>query len=428
MPRGAILVADHLRPADVALIDPTRVAGVAIEEGGTTDHTAIMLRALGIPTVIAASGLVAAAHDGNLAVLDGTAGTIRLTPSQETLEEAGRGVASYARERQRLARLRRLPARLASGEDVELQSNLELPAELPLVTQAGANGIGLLRSEFLFLAADELPGEAAQAEAYREIVRGMAGDVTTIRLLDWGGEKNSTAMARRLGEREREANPALGLRGIRLLLAHPDVLETQLAAILLAAEAGPLRVLIPMVTTLAEIRATRETYERVARRLRRRGVRLAPKLPPLGAMIETPGAALMADAIALESDFLSIGSNDLTMYALAVDRGSADVASLYDPLHPGVLRLLAETTEAGLRLRRPVSLCGEMAGNPSLTPLLLGLGLRSFSMNATALPRVKQAIRGAHLDDCVRLARRVLDESDPARIAALVGHGMASGS
>ena len=223
-----------------------------------------------------------------------------------------------------------------------------------------------------------------------------------------------------VGPREPEANPALGLRGLRLLLAHPELLETQFAAILIASLAGPVRVMLPMVTNIAEFRAARDVYERVARRLRRRGQKLPQKLPPLGAMIETPGAALMAEFFALEADFLSIGTNDLTMYALAVDRASSEVASLYDPVHPAVLRLIAGTTEAALRLRKPVSICGEIAGNPRLAPLLLGLGLRSFSMNASALPRVKQAIRAVSLEECVRLARHILEESDPARIATLL--------
>ena len=217
-----------------------------------------------------------------------------------------------------------------------------------------------------------------------------------------------------------DANPALGLRGIRLLLRQPELFETQLAAILRAAASGPARVMLPMVTTLAEVQAAREVYERVARRLRRRGERIPDKLPPLGIMIETPGAALSADALALEADFLAIGTNDLTAYTLAVDRGESDVAHLYDPLHPAVLRLVQFSVEAALRMHRPVSVCGEMAADPRLTPLLLGLGLRSFSMNAAAVPRVKQAVRAVRIEDCVRFARRVMEQADPRAIAALV--------
>jgi phosphotransferase system enzyme I (PtsI) len=214
------------------------------------------------------------------------------------------------------------------------------------------------------------------------------------------------------------------------LLRRPELLEVQFAAILrVAAEVpdGQIRLLLPMVTIPEEMKQARDIFDRVARRLRRRGDKLPEKLPLLGAMIETPGAALAADAIALEADFFSIGSNDLAMYTLAVDRGDAEVAHLYDPLHPAVLRLMQFATEAALRLRMPVSICGEMAGNPQLIPLLLGLGIRSFSMNASAIPRVKQAVRGLDIGDCARFARRVMEQSDPARIRELVA-GFAAGS
>ncbi|MFO0160895.1 MAG: putative PEP-binding protein, partial [Alphaproteobacteria bacterium] len=214
-----------------------------------------------------------------------------------------------------------------------------------------------------------------------------------------------------------------------LLLRRPELLEVQFAAILrVAAELpdGQVRLLLPMVTIPEEMKQARDIFDRVARRLRRRGEKLPERLPLLGAMIETPGAALAADAIALEADFFSIGSNDLAMYTLAVDRGDAEVAHLYDPLHPAVLRLMQFATEAALRLRMPVSICGEMAGNPQLIPLLLGLGIRSFSMNASAIPRVKQAVRGLDIGDCARFARRVMEQSDPARIRELVA-GFAAG-
>ena len=222
---------------------------------------------------------------------------------------------------------------------------------------------------------ETMPDEDTQTETYRAIVEAMGGDPVTIRVLDWGGEKDIEALSSAgIVPDVADANPALGLRGIRLLLRRPELLETQFAAILRAAAAGPVRVMLPMVTTVAEVRAAREIYERVARRLRRRGERMPEKLPPLGIMIETPGAALSADALALEADFFAIGTNDLTAYTLAVDRGETDVAELYDPLHPAVLRLVQFATEAALRMRMPVSVCGEMAANPRLTPLLLGLG------------------------------------------------------
>jgi phosphoenolpyruvate-protein phosphotransferase len=421
VPQGAILVAEMLRPADAALIDPARIAGLATEEGGTAGHTAIMLRALGVPAVLGVPGLLTAAKTGTMAVLDGAAGRIVLNPKPPALAEAKRGLAAYAKERQRLARLRRLPAITTDHEPVELQGNLELLVELPLVAQSGATGIGLFRTEFLFMNRETLPDEAAQAETYRTVIEAMDGDCVTIRVLDWGGEKDIDALvARGLVPDTLDHNPALGVRGLRLLLRQPDLFETQLAAILRASKAGPVRVLLPMVTNVGEVRQARDIYDRVARRLRRRGEKLPEQLPELGIMIETPGAALAADALALEADFFAIGTNDLAMYSLAVDRAAIDVADLYDPLHPAVLRLIQFATEAALRLRMPVSVCGEMAANPMLTPLLLGLGLRSFSMNASAVPRVKQAVRAVSIDDCARFARRVMEQSDPERIQDLV--------
>ena len=429
VPQGAILVAQELTPADAALLDPSRIVGVATEEGGADGHTAIMLRALGIPAVVGAAGLTEAARRGDPAVLDGAGGTIALYPTLATLTHAREQLAGYARERQRLAKLRRLPSVTTDGELVELQANLEIPAELPLIAQAGAQGIGLLRSEFLFMNREDLPDEDAQVAAYGPIVEAMAGDPVTIRVLDWGGEKDMEALAEGVEPHHAGPNPALGLRGIRMLLKRPELLEVQFAAILRVAAGAPdgvVRVLLPMVTIPEEVKAAREIYDRVARRLRRRGERLPEKLPELGAMIETPGAALAADAIALEADFFAIGTNDLAMYTLAVDRGDAEVAHLYDPLHPAVLRLVQFSTEAALRLRMPVSICGEMGGNPRLVPLLLGLGIRCLSMNASAIPRVKQAVRALDIGDCARFARRVMEQSDPARIRELVD-GFATG-
>jgi phosphotransferase system enzyme I (PtsI) len=300
LPEGAVLVSESLRPADAALLDPSRLAGVATEEGGADGHTAVMLRALGVPAVLGAAGLSQAAHPGDIIIVDGAAGTVILHPEPATLAEARRAVTAFAREQQKLARLRRLPAETTDGEKVELQANLELPAELPLIAQAGAAGIGLLRSEFLFMNRETLPDEAAQFEVYRAVVEAMEGDPVTIRVLDWGGEKDIEALqSEGVVPEVADHNPALGLRGIRMLLRQPALLEVQLAAILRAAAHGPVRVLLPMVTTVAEVRATREIFERVARRLRRRGEKLGEKLPPLGIMIETPGAALSADALAL---------------------------------------------------------------------------------------------------------------------------------
>jgi phosphotransferase system enzyme I (PtsI) len=421
LPEGGVLVSESLRPADAALLHPARLAAVATDEGGVEGHTAIMLRAIGVPAALGVAGLSQAVKPGDTIVVDGTAGTVVINPSSATLTAARRAVTAFAREQQKFSLLRRLPAVTEDGENVELQANLEIPAELPLIAQSGAAGIGLLRSEFLFMNRETLPDEQAQYETYRSVIEAMSGDPVTIRVLDWGGEKEIEALqSEGIVPEVADRNPALGLRGIRLLLRETELFETQLAAILRAAAAGPTRVMLPMVTTVAEVRAAREVFDRVVRRLRRRNERLPDPLPPLGIMIETPGAALSADALALEVDFFSIGTNDLAMYTLAVDRGESDIAEMYDPVHPAVLRLVQFATEAALRLRMSVSVCGEMASNPRLTPLLLGLGLRSFSMTASAVPRVKQAVRALNLDDCVRFARRVMEQSDPERMRELV--------
>lgn len=421
LPEGAVLVSEALRPADAALLDPSRLAGVATEEGGAEGHTAVMLRALGVPAVLGAVGLAHAILPGDVAVVDGSTGTVALNPTPVRLADARRAVTAFARERQKLARFRRLPAETLDGEAVELQANLELPIELPLIAQSGAQGIGLLRTEFLFMNRESVPDENTQTESYRSVIEAMAGDTVTIRVLDWGGEKEIEALsAEGIVPEAADANPALGLRGIRLLLRRVPLFETQLAAILRASAAGPTRVMLPMVTNVREVRQAREIYERVARRLRRRGERLPEKLPPLGIMIETPGAALSADALALEADFFAIGTNDLTAYTLAVDRAETELAELYDPLHPAVLRLVQFATEAALRMRMPVSVCGEIAANSRLMPLLLGIGLRSFSMNAGAVPRAKQAVRSVGIDDCARFARRVMEQTDPAAIREMV--------
>jgi phosphotransferase system enzyme I (PtsI) len=427
LPEGAILVSESLRPADAALLDPSRLAGVVTEEGGADGHTAVMLRALGLPSVLGVAGLAQVMKPGDIAVVDGIAGTVILNPAPPALAAARRAVTAFARERQRYARLRRLPAVTRDGHAVEIQANLELPMELPLIVQSGAVGIGLLRTEFMFMNRETIPDEDTQTESYRTIVDAMHGDPVTIRVLDWGGEKEIEALTLAGVVPElADTNPALGLRGIRLLLRRPELLETQFAAILRVSAIGPVRVLLPMVTTVGEVRAAREIYERVGRRLRRKGERLPEKLPPLGIMIETPGAALSADALALEADFFSIGTNDLTAYTLAVDRSESDVADMYDPMHPAVLRLVQFATEAALRMRMPVSICGELAAAPKMTPLLLGLGVRSLSMNASAVPKVKQVIRSVDIAGCTRFARRVMEQGDPERIRAMVegfGHG-----
>ncbi|WP_119460904.1 phosphoenolpyruvate--protein phosphotransferase [Rhodospirillaceae bacterium SYSU D60014] len=417
LPEGSILLAEELTPADTALMDPRRIGGFATVLGGPESHTAIMARSLGLPAVLGVAGLIGAVKTGDPVIIDGTMGRIVIHPTTETLKEYERRRAEIARVERQLARFKDLPAVTRDGTSVSLQANLELPRELEMALAAGAEGVGLLRTEFLYMNREDLPEEEEQYEAFRRLTEGLGGRPITIRTLDVGGDKLAYSLGHHIGVGN---NPALGLRAIRLSLRERSLLDAQLAAMLRAGAHGPVRILLPMISSVGEVRQVREILKTVARRLQRRGVRIADPLPPLGVMVEIPGAALAADALAQVADFFAIGTNDLTMYTLAIDRGEEQVAHLYNPLHPAVLRLLQFATEAGLRARIPVSVCGEIAGDPRYTPLLLGLGIRDLSMAATALPRVKQRIRSLDYQAANRCAGFIMEQADSGRIAALL--------
>ena len=417
VPAGAVILAEELSPADTALMDPQRIAGFATVFGGAEGHTAIVARALGLPAVLAVPGLLEHAQAGNTVVIDGTDGCVIIDPSVETVREYEARRDALARERRGLTRLRKLPAVTRDGVEITLEGNLELPIELEQALTNGAMGLGLVRSEFLYMNRDDLPGEEEQYAVFSALVRGMNGKPVTVRTFDLGGEKIARSLS---GHSAEPTNPALGLRAIRLSLQDRRLLDPQLAAMLRAASDGPLRILLPMISTASEIRRVREAIEQVARRLRRRGVRLPKALPPLGAMIEVPGAALAADSLAAEADFFAIGTNDLIQYTLAIDRSDEQVAHLYNPLHPAVLRLIQFAVEAALRRSMPISECGEMAGEPRFCALLLGLGLRNLSMAPRNIPRVKQRIRSLDVVAATRRARAIMDQSDSGRIAALL--------
>jgi phosphotransferase system enzyme I (PtsI) len=416
VPESSIVIAADITPADTALMDPQVVGGFATEVGGTESHTAIMARSLGLPAVLGLAGFVAQVRTGDLVVVDGSAGRVVVRPKPATLADYERRRGEFARATRQLAGLKRLPAVTRDGTAVTLLANLELPREAEAAVAAGAEGVGLLRTEFLFMNRPDLPDEEEQYQALRTILKGMDGRPVTVRTLDVGGDKLAAALDVQPGG----ANPALGLRAIRLSLKMTDLLETQLAAILRAGAYGPVRILLPMVSTVSEARQVREILSAVSKRLKRRGVKLADPPPPLGVMIEIPGAALAADALTQIADFFAIGTNDLTMYTLAIDRGDEQVAHLYNPLHPAVLRLIQFATEAALRARIPISVCGEIAGDPRYAALLLGLGIRELSMATTALPRVKQRIRRLDLLGATRCARQIMEQSDSGRIAALL--------
>ncbi|MBI2254542.1 MAG: phosphoenolpyruvate--protein phosphotransferase [Proteobacteria bacterium] len=417
LPEGAIVIAEELTPADTALLDPKRIHAFATELGGAESHTAIMARSLALPAVLGLAGLSNAVRTGDTVIVDGAGGRIFINPTAARLEEFHRRQLELEKTERILSRLKKLPAQTRDGQRIGMLVNLELPRELDMALAAGAEGVGLLRSEFLYMNRADLPTEDEQVEAYRAIVEGMEGKPVTIRTLDVGGDKLAPSLRERLGD---AANPALGLRAIRLGLQERALLETQLAAILRASAFGPVRILLPMISSLTEVKQVRDILAQVAKRLKRRGVKMADPMPPMGVMIEVPGAALSADALAQVSDFFAVGSNDLTQYTLAIDRGEEQVAHLYNPLHPAVLRLIQFATEAALRARIPISVCGEIAGDPKFAPLLLGLGIQDLSMAPVNLPRVKQRIRNIDYLAATRCARLIMDQWDTGRIAMLL--------
>lgn len=417
VPKGSVIIAEELTPADAAQLDPVRVVGFATALGGAEGHTAIMARALELPAVLGAAQLLQHAKSGDKIIIDGDRGRIVINPIPATLAAYERRKKEIHLETKRLNSMRNRPSVTRDDVPIGLQANMELPVQLGPIGQAGASGIGLLRSEFMFMNRPDIPSEDEQFKTLQAIVKGMDGLPVTIRTLDVGGEKIATSLLDKFGD---SVSSALGLRGIRLSLAHVDVFETQIRAILRASATGPVRILLPMVTTTGEIHKAREIINKMAKSLKRRKVAMAPQLPPVGVMIEVPGAALAADGLAQAADFFAIGSNDLTMYTLAIDRSDEQVANLYNPLHPAVLRLIQFSADAALRARIPVSICGEMAGDPRYTALLLGLGLRELSMTAHSIARVKQRICSLDLLAAEARARVIMDQLDSGRITMLL--------
>ena len=416
-PKGSIIIAKQLTPADMAQIDPERIAGVASVLGGAEGHTAIMARALGIPMVLGIENLLTNVKNGETVIVDGSAGEVLINPDKTKLEQYRRRRDTIQRKNRQLARLRQLPALSIDGTQFQLMANVELPMELPTVLQAGAEGIGLLRSEFMFMNRNSPPDEEEQYQHLCKFIKDMNGQQVTFRSLDIGADKSHQGT---IGELDDSAASALGLRGIRLALLNEGLLETQFRAVLRAAAHGPVRILLPMISAVGEVHKAKKILGKAARKLKRRKIAIPEPLPPLGVMIEVPGAALAADALAQVSDFFAIGSNDLTMYTLAADRANEHVAHLYDPLHPAVLRLIQFATNAALRARIPISICGEMAGDSRFTALLIGLGLHELSMTPASIPHVKQRIRNMDAAAAAARAALIMDQKDSGRIAVLL--------
>ncbi len=406
-----ILVSHDLSPADMLQFKQSVFAGFVTDVGGKTSHTAIVARSLDIPAVVGTRQASQLIRQDDMVIIDGDAGVVIVDPSPIILDEYAFKKRQAEIDRERLSRLRHTPAVTLDGQRIELLANIEMPEDTPAALEVGAVGVGLFRSEFLFMGREgHLPDEEEQFRAYCGALEGMKGLPVTIRTVDIGADKPLDKAPRE----DDHLNPALGLRAIRWSLADPAMFLTQLRALLRAAARGQVNILIPMLAHARERRQTLALLDHARVQLDNRGLPYGPV--KVGAMIEVPAAALSLPLFLRHFDFLSIGTNDLIQYTLAIDRADESVAHLYDPLHPAILRLIADTIRAGIQTGKPVSVCGEMAGDPQLTRLLLGMGLRSFSMHPTQILAVKQEVLRADAAKLTDWALRVIDAEDPAKL------------
>ena len=399
---NTVVIAHDLTPSQTASLDRTHVLGFATDAGGLTSHTAIVARAQGIPAVVGLNDITADTSPGDLVIIDGNRGIVIIDPDEHTLEEVRQQQEEYTREERNLAEIRSLPAVTKDSHRVTLLANIEFPHEAMEGIKTGAEGIGLYRTEFLYLSREREPTEEEHYEAYVTVLESAGNRPVIIRTLDLGADKFTQARAR-----EPERNPFLGCRSIRFCLRHLNIFKRQLRAILRASMKGNLKIMFPLITQLTELRQSRMILNDVMEDLEEEGQEFRRDIP-IGVMIETPAAALKATALGREVDFFSIGTNDLIQYTMAVDRGNERVASMYTPTDPAVLRLIRNVIRHAQRLGIGVSLCGEMAGQPEFTLLLLGLGLRTFSMNSHSIPEIKRVIRSVTMEQARAVARQAL--------------------
>ncbi len=411
----AIIVARELTPGDTVAVAGTSARGLATERGGATAHAAIMARARGLPAVFGIENLLDETAAGGRAILDGWRGRLILDPTDEDERRYERVRRHYAEMMDRLELSREMPSVTTDGREIHLLANIEMPLEIDAVHRYGASGVGLFRTEFLLMQRAHLASEDEQFAIYRRALELLSPKPVVIRTLDVGGDKFASYIGA-----DREKNPFLGLRGIRYLLGHEDVFRAQLRAALRASAFGPVRLLFPMITTPEELDRVREHLDAVMQELTNAGVEFDRHVT-IGIMIETPAAVLMADVLARSVDFFSIGSNDLTQYALAVDRTNAKLGYLFNPLHPSVLRAIHATVEAAHREGCRVSLCGELAADTLATVLLVGLGIDDLSMTPSLLPEVKQVIRTISYAESRDVATRAVRMSTAADVASLLG-------
>jgi phosphotransferase system enzyme I (PtsI) len=385
---GEILIVNDVAPAELAHLQSQGVMAVVTAAGSALSHSAILARSLHLPLIVGAADALLKINDGDVLAVDGGSGLIVREPGPADLRAHRTRLKELARERRQLNRLRREPSRTLDGVDIKLYANAESLVDVAEAHALGSAGVGLYRTEFLFLKRNELPDEEEQFRAYRDLVLGMTGRTVTIRTLDLGADKaDGSGLALR-----NEPNPALGLRGVRLSLSRADLFETQLRAMVRASGYGPVRILLPMISSREEILAVRALLKRVTRDLRSQGHEIAESIP-LGAMIEVPAAAIALSGFIGDIDFISIGTNDLVQYLLAADRNNEALGALYTPLHPAMLRLLHDVIRTARRRGKPAAVCGEMAGDATLVPILLALGLDELSLHPATLLEVRRAIR-----------------------------------
>jgi phosphotransferase system enzyme I (PtsI) len=408
-----IVVAHDLAPADVISFKDHHFASFITDVGGATSHTAILARSMAIPSIVGLENARALIRDGELLIVDGLRGVVLVNPDPRVLEEYQLRKNQIELEKSKLKRLKNSKSQTIDAVDVQLFANIELPGDVPVALGAGAEGIGLFRTEFLFLDRGDMPDEKEQYEAYKKVVKGMAGRPVTIRTFDLGNDKDINP-GNNMGDRVK-TNPALGRRAIRLSLSEPRMFQTQLRAILRATKYGPIKLLIPMLAHAHEIDQTLAALEQAKSSLRGEKVAFDENIQ-VGGMIEIPAAALAVGLFLRRLDFLSIGTNDLIQYTLAIDRSDEQVSNLYDPLHPAVLMLLAHTMAMAEKVGIPVSVCGEVAGDPHLTRLLLGMGLRIFSMHPSQILEVKSKVLKANVSELIPSVRRMLRLDEPGKL------------
>ncbi|MEQ1589195.1 MAG: phosphoenolpyruvate--protein phosphotransferase [Gallionella sp.] len=408
-----ILVAHDLSPADLIQFKSHQFAAFVTDAGGATSHTAIVARSLNTPSVLGLRNARELIRENDLLIVDGEQGVVIVNPDKHILADYKLRQSEWELDRKKLKRLRTAKANTLDGSVIELHANIEKPEDIAEVKENGATGIGLFRSEFLFLNRDNLPDEEEQFEAYRAVAVGMDGQPVTIRTFDLGADKQIK------GEERVANNPALGLRAIRLCLAEPKLFRTQLRALLRATHYGNVKILVPMLSGVSEITQTLQFIEATKKSLADDGIPFDHEVK-IGGMIEIPAAALALNVFAKRLDFLSIGTNDLIQYTLAIDRTDEQVAHLYDPLHPAVLHLLSLVIGSANRYGIPISVCGEMAGELAYTRLLLGLGLRQFSMYSAQVPSIKQRVLSTNVPDIATLTQKILRADDPLKIRELL--------